>query len=41
MDGLKIGEKIHLMDIDEDTPSFPQFFSINIAFPYMYDIFIV
>ncbi len=41
MDGLKIGVKIHLMDIDENTPIFSQFFFINITFPYMYEIFIL
>jgi hypothetical protein len=38
--GLKIGERMHLMDIDENTPIFLQKKIINITFPYMYEVFI-
>jgi len=41
MDGLKIGEKIHLMDIDESIPMFSIKTFINITFPYMYEIIIL
>jgi hypothetical protein len=41
MDGLKIGEKIHLMDIDENIPMFSIKKFINITFPYMYEIIIL
>jgi hypothetical protein len=38
--GLKIGEKMHLVDIDENTSFIFQKISINVTFSYMYEIFI-
>ncbi len=39
--GLKIGENMHLMDIDENAPIAFQIFFLNITFPYMYEVFIL
>jgi hypothetical protein len=38
--GLKIGEKMHLVDFDENTSFVFQKKIINITFSYMYEIFI-
>ncbi len=39
--GLKIGERMHLMNIDENTPISFQKNIINITFPYMCKVFIL